>query len=257
MGVTELKYLIDNYDTTVAITQEEIRNLKTASLNSTDIYDKKAINQCCGSVNNLKDKMAVLKKQTVQIIDISREPDRIDNQIVKTTGQIQENVNLLDSVINELAEKSDEAIDKVGEIQSELLRIQDKLSDSSSSENPDQNLQKIRKLQLEIYKIKGASDVMLHSETSNLANNLLEKLVHQELEIKEKKNLAERKKNEENLEQWFEKIESQLENEENQLSFPVSSNEIQLASARHAALNQEIVNRKEEVELVSLVGSST
>ena len=255
--VTELKYLIDNYDTTVAITQEEIRNLKTASLNSTDIYDKKAINQCCGSVNNLKDKMAVLKKQTDQIIDISREPDRIDNQIVKTTGQIQENVNLLDSVINELAEKSDEAIDKVGEIQSELLRIQDKLSDSSSSENPDQNLQKIRQLQLEIYKIKGASDVMLHSETSNLANNLLEKLVHQELEIKEKKNLAERKKNEENLEQWFEKIESQLENEENQLSFPVSSNEIQLASARHAALNQEIVNRKEEVELVSLVGSST
>merc|ERR1712176_480894 len=81
--------------------------------------------------------------------------------------------------------------------------------------------------------------------------------VHQELEIKEKKNLAERKKNEENLEQWFEKMESQLENEENQLSFPVSSNEIQLASARHAALNQEIVNRKEEVELVSLIGSST
>lgn len=239
--LSDLKVLLENYDLAVELTRDEVRSLKNTGLNSVDIYDKDTIQKVVDNLSNLKNNFRDLKDKSDEIIEIAKEPEPVECQVGKTTAQIQENINLLDGIVLDLGEKSKVAIGKIDKINEELKVIEDTLDDDYAATSkltiPD-----IKKFQLEIYRIKGISEAMSHQPTSIKTNKILELLVNKEILLKQNIN----KQNEKNFNDWVEKIESIL-SEENNLKLPTSSSEIKLAIAKHAAVYTEISNRRADL----------
>lgn len=235
--ITTLKSLLTTYDLSVDLCKEDIKELKNSGLIQANIYQPESIEKIVKNVNHLKSNFQNLKQQSQAIFEVSKEPETVDHQISKTTQQIQENVELLESTVGDLHDKSKSAISEISSLHEKLDEIQQNLDDSKI-----QNMNQIRKNQLELYKIKGKTDLMAHAETKNRVLNLLEKSVNLEIKIKEQEN----QNLQNNLSSWLEQIQYNLKTE-NLIEFPASSSDLKLVIAKESAISQELKNKEEEI----------